>query len=137
MAAGRSVSRLRLFATPVKLAPLAAILKVGALALVYSLCSLTAVIVITPFMAWFGVDVLAGFGIGAQLEFLLIPLAFSFGAASNALADVSFGANQGQRAHRAGWTAALCWTGALYSAVLAGLLGGLVAVFPEFWATFS
>ena len=120
--------RLRLFATPVKPAQLAAIFKVGALASVNSPCSLGAVILITAFMARFGVDVLAGFGIGSRLEFLLIPLIFGFGAASNTLVGVSFGANQGQRAHRVGWTAAL------YSAVMAGVIGGLVALFPGIWA---
>jgi putative MATE family efflux protein len=121
--------RLRLFATAAARAPLAAMLKVGALASVNSLCTLAAVIVITAFVARFGADTLAGFGIGTRLEFLIIPLVFGFGAASTTLVGASFGANQRQRAHRAGWTAAL------YSAVIAGLIGAMVALFPGIWAS--
>jgi putative MATE family efflux protein len=120
--------RLRLSGMPVKLAPMATILKVGALASVNSFCSLAAVIVITAFIARLGVDVLAGYGIGSRLEFLIIPMVFGFGAASTALVGVHFGANEIQRARRAGWTAAF------YSAALSGLVGGAIALFPGLWA---
>jgi Na+-driven multidrug efflux pump len=117
--------RLRLSGMAVKLAPMATILKVGALASVNSFCSLAAVVVITAFMARLGVDVLAGYGIGSRLEFLIIPMVFGFGAASTALVGVHFGANAIERGHRAGWTAAF------YSAALSGLVGGVVALLPE------
>jgi len=120
--------RLRFSGMPVKLAPMAAILKVGALASVNSFCSIAAVTVITAFIARLGVDVLAGYGIGSRLEFLIIPMVFGFGAASTALVGVHFGANEIQRAHQAGWTAAF------YSAALSGLVGGVIAVFPNLWA---
>ena len=120
--------RLRFSGVPVKLAPMASILKVGALASINSFCSIASVIVITAFIARLGVDVLAGYGIGSRLEFLIIPMVFGFGAASTALVGVHFGANQIRRAHEAGWTAAF------YSAALSGLVGGLIAVFPGLWA---
>lgn len=120
--------RLRLTEIPIRLAPMAAILRVGALSSVNSFCSLAAIIMITGFMARHGVDVLAGYGIGARLEFLIIPVVFGFGSASSALVGVHFGANQIQRAHRVGWTAAF------YSAGLAGLIGVSVAIFPGLWA---
>jgi Na+-driven multidrug efflux pump len=120
--------RLRFSGMPVKLAPMAAILKVGALASVNSFCSIAAVTVITAFIARLGVDVLAGYGIGSRLEFLIIPMVFGFGAASTALVGVHFGANEIQRGHQAGWTAAF------YSAALSGLVGGMIAVFPSLWA---
>jgi len=120
--------RLRLCGIPVQLAPMASILKVGALASVNSLASLTAVVVITAFVARFGVDVLAGYGIGSRLEFLIIPLVFGFGAASPALVGVHFGANAIERGHRAGWTAVS------YSALASGLVGGVVALFPDLWS---
>lgn len=119
--------RLRLSEIPVKLAPMAAILKVGALSSVNSFCSLAAIIVITAFMARHGVDVLAGYGIGARLEFLIIPLIFGVGAASTALVGVHFGANEIARAHRVGWTAAF------YAAAMTGLIGGFFAIFPGLW----
>ena len=120
--------RLRLSGMPVKLAPMAAILKVGALASVNSFCSLAAVIVITGFIARLGVDVLAGYGIGSRLEFLIILIVFGFGVASTALVGVHFGANEIRRAHQAGWTA-VC-----YSAAVSGLIGGTIALFPGVWA---
>ena len=120
--------RLRLLGRQVKLAPIAAILKVGAFASINSLCSIAAVTVITAYIARLGVDALAGYGIGSRLEFLLIPMVFGFGAASTALVGVHFGASQIERAHKAGWTAAF------YSAGLCGLVGGLIAVFPSLWA---
>ena len=120
--------RLRRSGMTVTLAPMAAILKVGALASVNSFCSLAAVIVITAFMARLGVDVLAGYGIGSRLEFLIIPMVFGFGAASTALVGVHFGANAAERGHRAAWTAAF------YSAAASGLVGALVALFPGLWA---
>jgi putative MATE family efflux protein len=120
--------RLRFSGMPIRLAPMTALLKVGALASVNSFCSIAAVTVITAFIARLGVDVLAGFGIGSRLEFLIIPMVFGFGAAATALVGVHFGANEIHRAHQAGWTAAF------YSAALSGLFGGVIAIFPNVWA---
>ena len=119
--------RLRCTGIPVRLAPMAAILKVGALSSVNSFCSLGAIIIITAFMARFGVDVLAGYGVGSRLEFLVVPLIFGFGAASTALVGVHFGADKIERAHRFGWTAAL------YSAAMCGVIGVAAALFPGAW----
>jgi Na+-driven multidrug efflux pump len=74
------------------------------------------------------VDVLAGYGIGARLELLLVPMIFGFGAAATALVGVHFGANAIERGHLAGWAAAA------FSAVLCGLVGGAVALSPGLWA---
>jgi Na+-driven multidrug efflux pump len=120
--------RLRFSGMPIKLTPLITILKLGALASVNPLCTLAAVMVITAFVARLGVEVLAGYGIGARLELLLVPMIFGFGAASTAMVGVHFGANAIARGHQAGWTAAF------YSAALSGLVGGAVALFPGLWA---
>ncbi len=120
--------RLRFAGMPVKLGPMVTILRVGALAAVNPFCTMASVIVITAFIARLGVDVLAGYGIGARLEFLLVPIVFGFGSASTVLVGVHFGAQATERGSRAGWTAAA------YSAVLSGLIGGLVALFPGLWA---
>jgi putative MATE family efflux protein len=119
--------RLRLTGIAVRLTPMSAILKVGALSSVNSFCSLGAIIIITAFMARFGVDVLAGYGVGSRLEFLVVPLIFGFGAASTALVGVHFGADKIERAHRFGWTAAF------YSAAMCGVIGGAAALFPGAW----
>lgn len=119
--------RLRFTGIPVRLAPMGAILKVGALSSINSFCSLAAIIIITAFMTQFGVDVLAGYGVGSRLEFLIIPLIFGFGAASTALVGVHFGADKIKRAHQFGWTAAL------YAAAMCGLIGVAAALAPSVW----
>jgi putative MATE family efflux protein len=120
--------RLRLWGVPLRLGTMAAILRQGALASVNPFCTLGSVLVITAFIARLGTDVLAGYGIGARLELLLVPMIFGFGAASTVMVGVHFGANALDRGLRAGWTAAL------YSAALCGLVGLVVALFPGLWA---
>ena len=120
--------RLRFSGMSLKLAPLAALLKLGGLAAINPFCTLAAVMVITAFVARLGVDVLAGYGIGARLELLLVPMIFGFGAASTTMVAVHFGAHAIERGHRAGWTATF------YSAGLSALVGGVVALFPGLWA---
>jgi putative MATE family efflux protein len=120
--------RLRLRGTPLSRSTLAALLRQGALASVNPFCTLASVMVITAFIARLGVDVLAGYGIGARLELLLVPMIFGFGAASTVMVGVHFGANAIDRGLRAGWTAAI------YSATLCGLVGLVVALFPALWA---
>ncbi|MFN9941936.1 MAG: MATE family efflux transporter, partial [bacterium] len=106
--------RLRSRGVPFSLTTMAAILRQGALASVNPFCTLASVLVITAFIARLGVDVLAGYGIGARLELLLVPMIFGFGAASTVMVGVHFGANALDRGLRAGWTAAI------YSATLCG-----------------
>jgi putative MATE family efflux protein len=120
--------RLRFSGMTVKLAPLASLLKLGGLAAINPFCTLAAVMVITAFVARLGVDVLAGYGVGARLELLLVPMIFGFGAASTTMVAVHFGAHAIERGLRAGWTAAF------YSAGLSALIGGVVALFPGLWA---
>jgi putative MATE family efflux protein len=109
-------------------APIIAILRIGGLAALNPFSTLASVLVITASMARFGTDVLAGYGIGARLEFLVVPMIFGLGAASTALVGVHFGARQIARAHRVGWTAAG------FSALLAGSIGAVAALFPGLWA---
>ena len=120
--------RLTFSGIAINLMPLVNILRVGALSSVNPFCTWAAVIAITAFMARYGVDTLAGYGIGARLEFLLIPLIFGFGAASTAMVGIHFGAKRIQRAHRVGLTASFI------SAGIAGVIGITVAVFPGIWA---
>ena len=120
--------RLRIRGVPFSLTTMAALLRQGALASVNPFCTLASVLVITAFIARLGVDVLAGYGIGARLELLLVPMIFGFGAASTVMVGVHFGAHAHDRGLRAGWTAAL------YSAALCGLVGAVVALFPGLWA---
>ncbi len=111
----------------IKLVSMLIIFKVGILSSLNPICSVASVIAMTSFMTQFGVETLAGFGIGARLEFLMIPMIFGFGTASTAMIGVNFGANQIKRAYKIGWTASL------FAALLVGSIGALFAIFPDIW----
>lgn len=105
------------------------ILKVGALACVSSLQTVLTILIFTGLVARFGTVALAGYGIGARLEFLLIPLAFSVGVASVPMVGMAFGAKDIARARRVAWSA-----GSIAAAALA-IIGAVVVVIPDAWTT--
>jgi putative MATE family efflux protein len=104
------------------------ILKVGALACLSPVQSILTVLIFTALVARFGVPALAGYGIGARLEFLLIPIAFGVGVAAVPMVGMAIGAGEVARARSVARTA-----GAV-SAVMLGLIGLMVATAPELWA---
>ena len=55
----------------------------------------------------FGPAAIAGYGIGARLEYLLVPLVFGFGAPLVAIVGTNIGAGQRERAVRAAWIGAV------------------------------
>jgi putative MATE family efflux protein len=121
--------KLNLSIKKIKIAPMLIIVRLGSLASINAFCTWGSVIIITANIAKYGTDALAGYGIGARLEFLIIPIVFGFGAASTALIGIHFGANKYNRALKIGWIAAL------YSAIVSGSIGLLVSFFPNFWAS--
>jgi len=104
------------------------ILKVGAVSALSPLQSVLTVLVLTRLMAEFGTEALAGYGIGARLEFLLIPIVFAIGVASVPMVGMAMGARQVQRARQVAWTAA-----GVSMAVLGGI-GLVVTVAPDLWS---
>ncbi|HVE52456.1 MAG TPA: MATE family efflux transporter [Ramlibacter sp.] len=104
------------------------ILRVGALACLSPLLTVGTVMVVTSLVAVHGSDALAGYGIGARLEFLLVPIAFGVGVAAVPMVGMAIGARDVQRARRVAWTA-----GAV-SAALLGAIGLTVSVAPDAWA---
>ncbi len=124
---GRSKMRLSVRATPLQGELLRDILKVGALACISPLQSVLTILILTGLVAQFGTTALAGYGIGARLEFLLVPIGFAIGVASVPLVGMAVGAGMVRRAKRVAWTAA-----ALATAVL-GLLGLVLALAPDLW----
>jgi len=108
--------------------PLWSMLRVGLLASISPFSSVATVIIITALVARFGDAALAGYGIGARLEFLMIPLIFGIGAASITMVGVHFGAGEIDRGHR------IAWTGAIAAALITGAVGGGLALFPGLWA---
>lgn len=105
------------------------ILRVGAVSMVSPLQSVLAVLLLTGFVARLGALPLAGYAIGQRLEFLLIPISFGIGVAALPMVGMAIGAGKLARARRVAWTAGAT------SAVNLGLIGALVALAPDLWAT--
>lgn len=103
------------------------ILKVGAVACLSPLQVVLTITFFTHMLAAFGTEILAGYGIGARLEFMLTSLAFAVGMASVPMIGMSIGAGRIARARQTAWTA-----GAVSFAVV-GTFGTLIAIFPGIW----
>ena len=104
------------------------ILKVGAIACISPLQTILSVLILTRLVAELGTEALAGYGIGARLEFLLIPITFSIGVASVPMVGMAVGAGDIARARSVAWTAGVVATSALT------VIGVVVALFPLLWA---
>jgi putative MATE family efflux protein len=103
------------------------ILKVGAVSCLSPLQSVLTVSIFTHLLANFGTAVLAGYGIGARLEFMLTSVAFAVGIASVPMIGMAIGAGRIARARR------IAWTAGLVSFISVGLIGTLIAIFPDLW----
>jgi putative MATE family efflux protein len=103
------------------------ILRVGAVSSIASLQTVLTILIFTGGLAGFGNATLAGYGIGARLEFMLIPIAFAVGVAAVPMIGMAIGAGLVQRARR------VAWTSAAVSGVVVGLIGIWIAIWPEIW----
>jgi Na+-driven multidrug efflux pump len=83
--------------------------------------------IFTHLLATFGTAILAGYGIGARLEFMLTSVAFSVGIASVPMVGMSIGAGRVARARR------IAWTAGLVSFVSVGAIGSIIALVPDLW----
>jgi Na+-driven multidrug efflux pump len=74
-----------------------------------------------------GVAAVAGYGAGARLEFLLVPLTYGIGGPASILIGTSIGAGNGRRALRTAWvTIGL-------AVLIAEAIGLAAAAFPAPW----
>jgi len=80
------------------------ILKVGAVSCFSPLQSVLTISIFTHLLAGFGTAVLAGYGIGARLEFMLTSVAFAIGIASVPMVGMAIGAGRVARARQIAWT---------------------------------
>src|SRR5919202_1873069 len=103
------------------------ILRVGLPGSINTLMTNLSVMVITSLVAPSGVLALAGYGLAARLEYLLLPLVFGFGTALVTLVGTNVGAGHVRRARRA------AWIGAGVAAAATGAVGLLVAPAPAAW----
>ncbi|MAL78820.1 MAG: MATE family efflux transporter [Sneathiella sp.] len=104
------------------------ILKVGAVSCASPLQTVLTVLILTRLVSEFGVTALAGYGIGARLEFLLIPIVFAIGVACVPMVGMAIGARNPQRARK------VAWTGSVTAAVFIGIIGVIVAFYPNLWS---
>jgi len=126
IATGRNLARFRL--VPLRWSLFRTILGVGAVAAISSVQTNLTVALTTALVGHGGgPDAVAGYGTGARLEYLLVPLVFGFGAPLVALVGTNIGAGQHQRALRV----ALVGGAMAFAATEAIGLGA--ALFPEAW----
>lgn len=104
------------------------ILKVGAIACLSPLQSVATVLIFTRLLSRYGTVTLAGYGIGARLEFMLVPIAASIGMASVPIVGMNVGAGNIARARKVAWTAGLL------AACVLGLIGLVLAIAPDLWS---
>jgi putative MATE family efflux protein len=103
------------------------ILRVGVPASMSPVISNASIAVATAFVGSFGTAALAGYGVAARLEYILVPIAFGFGTALTAMVATNMGAGQHARALR------VAWIGGGVVAAITGGIGLLAAVAPSLW----
>jgi Na+-driven multidrug efflux pump len=108
-------------------APMRDILRVGAASSVASLSTNVSIATATGLAGLIGPAAVAGYGTGARLEYLLVPLVFGLGAPMAALVGTCIGAGRRDRALR------VAWTGAAIAGGLTGAIGLAAALFPSAW----
>lgn len=106
------------------------ILRVGLPASLSPVLSNASIAVATAFVGSYGVAALAGYGVAARLEYILVPIAFGFGTALTALVATNMGAGQRERALR------VTWLGGGVVAAITSAIGITAAVAPALWMDF-
>lgn len=124
---GKSVLRPTIRFSALRRPLFADILRVGLAGAVSTVATNLAIGITTGLVGSFGTAAIAGYGTGARLEYLLVPLVFGFGAPLVAMVGTCIGAGQRERALRA------TWAGAALSFVMAETIGLLAAAFPHAW----
>jgi Na+-driven multidrug efflux pump len=103
------------------------ILRIGLPGALSPLLSNSSILIATAYIGTYGISALAGFGVAARLEFILIPIVFGIGTVLTTMAATNIGAGNPDRAIRA------TWTGAMIVAVITGSIGLTVGIFPLLW----
>lgn len=125
----RSVVRPRLHGSGFRWPLFRDILRVGAVAALVTVQTNFTIAFATGLVGQFGPAAIAGYGTGARLEYLLIPIVFGLGGPLVAMVGTNMGAGQDERALRA------AWIGSAIAAGLTGLVGLAAALFPRAWLT--
>src|SRR6266545_1111390 len=124
---GRSVVRLRVRGIRLQGHIFGQILGVGAISSLMTVQSNLMVLVTTGLVGSYGTAALAGYGLAARLDYLMIPLLFALGTGAVTMVGTNIGAGQIARAERIAWITAGIGFG------VTELIGVLVAVVPVAW----
>src|SRR5260221_5857494 len=103
---GRSVVRPQLRGIRFRWPLFRDILRVGAVAALVTVATNLTIMIGTALAGEFGPAAIAGYGTGARLEYLLVPLVFGLGGPLVAMVGTSIGAGQRERALRTAWIGA-------------------------------
>jgi putative MATE family efflux protein len=104
------------------------ILRIGAVASVTTVQSNLTIGITTALVGHrFGTDAVAGYGTGARLEYLLVPLAFGVGGPLVAMVGANIGAGNRTRAIR------VAFTGAAIAFAMTEAVGIAAAIWPDAW----
>jgi len=104
------------------------ILRIGAVAAITTVQTNLTIAITTAFVAYrFGMDAVAGYGTGARLEYLLVPLAFGVGGPLVAMVGANIGAGNRARAVR------IAFIGAALAFVMTEAVGIAAAIWPDAW----
>jgi len=124
---GRGVLKPSLVPPKLQWAPARDILRIGLTSSIVSLSTNISIATATGLAGLVGPAAVAGYGTGARLEYLLVPLVFGLGAPVAAMVGTCIGAGRRERALR------VAWTGAAIAGGLTGTIGILAALFPLAW----
>jgi len=124
---GRGVLRPALRPPRLAWAPTREILRIGAVSSLVSITTNVSIATATGLAGTFGPAAVAGYGTGARLEYLLVPLVFGLGAPLAAMVGTAIGAGRRERATR------VAWIGALVASALTEAVGLAAAIFPHAW----
>ena len=127
LASGRGLVRLRRRRVTLRWAHFREILRVGLPGAFNTVQTNLTQVLLTAAVGAFGTAALAGYGMGARLEYLQIPLVFGMGSALVTMVGTNMGAGQPERARR------VAWIGAGIAAGLTASIGLLGAVAPHLW----
>ncbi|MFL6802573.1 MAG: MATE family efflux transporter [Xanthobacteraceae bacterium] len=124
---GRGVLQPPMRPPRLKWAPLREIFRVGAVSSLISVTTNISIATATGFVGVYGPAAVAGYGTGARLEYLLVPLVFGLGAPIAAMVGTCIGAGRRERALR------VAWTGAVIAGVVTETIGLVAALNPQIW----
>jgi putative MATE family efflux protein len=127
LCSGRSLVRPALHGRGLRLPLFREILRVGAPGSLNTVLTNLTVVLLTSLVGQFGGKALAGYGMGARLEYLQIPIVFGLGSGLVTMVGTSMGAGDRARALR------VAWVGTAMAAAVTGAIGAAAALFPRVW----